>query len=86
MRSARSPAPSTPTGLTRSSAASASPPATNSAVAYFVRGVLPTAIDADVSSTRNTDMLRGASYSFTKNFPVRPVTRQSIDLIGSPGW
>ncbi len=49
----------------RSKQASASPPATNSAVSYFVGRPEPTVIDADVSSKNSAGMHRVASYSLT---------------------
>ena len=84
-RSGRPPTATTPTGLTRSR--HASQPARD----VHRRGVLArrcevTVIDADVSMNKQTGIRFGASYSLTRGFPVRAVTRQSIARIGSPGW
>jgi hypothetical protein len=43
-------------------------------------------IDADVSTSRNTGVCFGDSYSLTKCLPVRAVILQSMARTGSPGW
>ena len=61
----RPPTPRQPTGLARSRQASASPPAMPTAVSYFVGCRLPVVIDAEVSTSIQAGIRRGASYSLT---------------------
>ena len=58
----------------------------STAVSYFVGCRLPMVIDAEVSTSIQAGIRRGASYSLTCTFPTRAVTRQSIDFTASPGW
>src|SRR4029079_11922125 len=81
-----SPAEISPTGVKRPNGGSASPPARCTAHVYLLRRCDETHIDADVSTSRYTGMRLGASYSLTCSLPVRAVTRQSIERIGSPVW
>jgi hypothetical protein len=52
----------------------------------LLRAVDDTTIDAEVSIRNHAGMRRCASYSLTCTLVERAVTRQSIDLIGSPAW
>src|SRR4051812_44435004 len=84
MRMSCPPTPTTPTGLTRSRQAKAIPPAMWMAVAYLLRFCDVTVMEAEVSISRWHGIRFGASYSFTKNLPVRAVTRQSMERTASP--
>ena len=81
------PRPANPTGLTRSVAARAMPPAMRQASSNFdVPGTEEIRMERESSMRRMTGICRGASYSLRNGFPVRAETRQSMWRTGSPGW
>lgn len=81
---ARLPLPMTPTGLIRSSDATAKAPAKATAKAYLLIAVEDSVMEADVSTTRYTGTCLVDRYSLIKTFPIRALTRQSMDFTGSP--